>query len=206
MIAIIDYGLGNLQSVQNALDHLGTSSIISGESSVIKTADGLILPGVGAFPDAMQALRDTKLDEWIQQLTLEKGVPILGICLGMQLLLSESEEFKVTKGLDLIQGRCVRIEAQGLKIPHMGWNSLAIDKPSPLLNGVEQDSYVYFVHSYRADVPQNALIAHTTYGQEISAIIGRGCIYGTQFHPEKSEKVGLKILENFIHIVKGDSI
>ena len=196
-ITIIDYGMGNLHSVKNALDHLGIPSVVSSSREDIIAADKLILPGVGAFPDAMAALKANGLDRLIID-QCKGGKPLLGICLGMQLLFDESLEFGNTSGLGLISGRVVPIDAPGLKIPHMGWNSLSINKKSPISAGLD-GAYVYFVHSFRADTAAENVIAYTRYGEDIPALVGREDIpvYGAQFHPEKSHDTGLSIISAF---------
>lgn len=196
VIGIIDYGMGNLHSVKGALDFLGIDNFISSDKARLSTADALILPGVGAFPDAMDSLRRDGLDDFIREQTKTKK--LLGICLGMQLLLEKSEEVRACEGLGLIRGEVVRIKAPGLKIPHMGWNDLRFPRESPLTAGLSEGDYVYFVHSYRAELACEAdLIAYTEYGERIPALIGSGNVWGAQFHPEKSERVGLQILRNF---------
>lgn len=195
MIAIIDYGAGNLFSVQNALNYLGFSNQITKDKKEIQKADGLILPGVGAFPDAMKKLRDSDLLEVIRQEAERK--PFLGICLGMQMLFEKSFEFSETEGLGFIPGEVRRIETT-YKIPHMGWNHLRFyQKDSPLLQGIEEGSSVYFVHSYMAYTPRENISAVCDYGVEITALVEKGMIFGTQFHPEKSGEVGLQMLKNF---------
>ena len=202
---IIDYGMGNLHSVKNAFDFIGEDAVISSDFSDFDKADALLLPGVGAFPDASKVLFESGAAEKIKELCLVKNKPLLGICLGMQLLLEESDEVKLTKGLGLIGGRCERITDTGLKIPHMGWNDLVIDdKSCPLFSYTNTGDYVYFVHSYKAVLKDRAnLCAHTFYGEEIPAVIGNGKnVFGAQFHPEKSEKVGLGMLKSFADFVK----
>ncbi len=202
---IIDYGMGNLHSVKNAFDFLGENAVISADPEEIKKADALILPGVGAFPDASEMLYKSGLADLIKEECINKGKPLLGICLGMQLLLDESDEVRVTKGLGLVSGRCERIANTGLKIPHMGWNDLTVDdKSCPVLKNTRDGNYVYFVHSYKAVLTdRNNLMAHTVYGEEIPAVIGNGKnIFGAQFHPEKSEKVGLDIIKSFCDFVR----
>lgn len=194
MIVIIDYGAGNLFSVQNALDYLGFENKISREKADLERADGLILPGVGAFPDAMEMLRSCGLAPVLQEQALKK--PFLGICLGMQTLFDEGFEFGRTEGLGLIPGRVDQIRCP-YKIPHMGWNHLHIHKESALLQGVPEGSSVYFVHSYMAYTAPEYLSASCGYGVEIPALVERGTVYGAQFHPEKSGEVGLTILKNF---------
>ena len=202
---IIDYGMGNLHSVKNAFDFIGEDSLISSDFSDFDKADALLLPGVGAFPDASKVLYESGAAEKIKELCLVKNKPLLGICLGMQLLLEESDEVKLTMGLGLIGGRCERITDTGLKIPHMGWNDLVIDdEKCPLFSYTKQGDYVYFVHSFKAVLKDRAnLCAHTFYGEEIPAVIGNGKnVFGAQFHPEKSEKVGLGMLKSFADFVK----
>ena len=193
--AIVDYGVGNLKSIANALDYLGLSSEITGQPDGLERADALILPGVGAFPDAADKLRQTGLDRAV--LAQAEKKPVLGICLGMQLLFDEGEEVRPCQGLGLVSGT-VRKIATELKLPHIGWNSLTFPNPSPLFKGVEPGSYVYFVHTFCAlpDQPSNVL-AVTDYGGPVTAAVGRGNIYGCQFHPEKSGETGLQILRNF---------
>lgn len=195
---IVDYGMGNLHSVKNAFEYLGRQVEITGDYEKIANAKAIILPGVGAFPDAAEALKSKGLFELLKQKAQVEKVPFLGICLGMQLLLSKSYEFRECEGLNLIEGSCEKIDAQGLKIPHIGWNSLSFSKKSPLLCGLQKDCYVYFVHSFGAKLKDESdLTAFTEYGTKIPAIIEKDNVFGCQFHPEKSEKVGLTILENF---------
>lgn len=195
MIAIIDYGAGNLFSVKNALDYLQVENCITREISVIQAADRLILPGVGAFPDAMRMLTEQGLVGVIREQAEKK--PLLGICLGMQLLFETGLEFGETPGLGLIPGRVEPIEAPGLKIPHMGWNTLSLTQPSSLTQGLGGEEYVYFVHSFAAKTPARYLLATTEYGGPVTALVGRGQVYGAQFHPEKSGEAGLAMLRNF---------
>ena len=193
--AIVDYGVGNLKSVTNAMDYLGLSTRITSDPRELELADAIILPGVGAFPDAADKLRLTGLDRVLTAQAEQK--PILGICLGMQLLLDRGEEVRECAGLGLVPGRVRRIEI-GLKLPHIGWNSLSFPNPSPLLAGVEEGSCVYFVHSFCAVADDPAtVIAQTDYGVPVTAAVQRGNVYGCQFHPEKSGEVGLQILRNF---------
>ncbi|MDR0853610.1 MAG: imidazole glycerol phosphate synthase subunit HisH [Clostridiales Family XIII bacterium] len=195
MIAIIDYGAGNLFSVQNALKRIGVESIITSDSEVLISADKLILPGVGAFPDAMRMLRGSGLIEVIQKESKEK--PLLGICLGAQILFDKGYEFEETKGLGLIDGYVDKIVAPELKIPHMGWNDVRKINDSPIAIGVSDGSMVYFVHSYKIVTEERNIIFRSEYGQEIPALVNRGKVFGAQFHPEKSGDIGLKILQNF---------
>ncbi len=200
MITVIDYGMGNLHSVKNALDFLGIENKVTGNLDEIKSATALILPGVGAFPDAMKTLEEKGIDTVIKE-KCEKGTPLLGICLGMQLLVDSSEEVAFTKGLGLIKGKCIKIADTGLKIPHMGWNDLTVDIPEcPILKYTENGNYVYFVHSFRIDLEneESNLACHTMYGEKIPAVITNGKnVFGAQFHPEKSEKIGLDMLKAF---------
>ncbi len=198
MIAIIDYGRGNLFSLKNALDFIGAESVITADKDVIASADKMILPGVGAFPDAMNRLNELNLTEFIKEQAKLK--PLLGICLGMQLLFEEGQEFGYCKGLSLVNGKVIPIDGKGMKIPHMGWNELVIDKSCPLLEGVNEGESVYFVHSFRADTDDENLIAHSQYSEKIPALVGTGNVFGAQFHPEKSGKTGLKILSNFVNL------
>lgn len=195
MIAIVDYGAGNLFSVGNALAYLNLEYKITGNPEELEAADAIILPGVGAFADAMTMLTQRGLVEPIRQLAGRK--PLLGICLGMQILFEVGYEFGTTKGLGLIPGCVKRIDAPGLKLPHMGWNDLKIQNPDPLTQGLQGGEYVYFVHSYRADCPAEQVAATTWYGEEIPAMVHNGLVFGAQFHPEKSGAAGLKILQNF---------
>ncbi len=194
MIAIVDYGAGNIFSLKNALDYLGEKSVLTNKADDIVNADSVILPGVGAFPDARKKLADTGLDKVIVSEAQQK--PLLGICLGMQLLFSESREFKKTEGLSLIDGMVDLIKTE-YKIPHMGWNGLKIQKESRLLQGVSDGDFVYFVHSFMAYTDDENVSAYCEYGSKITALAEKGYVYGAQFHPEKSGGVGLKILSNF---------
>ena len=202
MIGIIDYGMGNLRSVEKALQSLGADCAILSRPPAAPSYRGVILPGVGAFTDAMANLRRNGWVEWIRE-TVESGLPFLGICLGLQLLFSRSEEGSGGEGLGLIPGKVVRFPPSVGIIPHMGWNQLQIVSPTPLLSGIREGSYVYFVHSYHAVPDDPAIIAATTdYGIDFVSAVASGNIYGLQFHPEKSQAVGLKILTNFLEVVK----
>ena len=196
-IVILDYGLGNLRSVQKGLEHVGASPTISGDPQQILAADGIILPGVGAFMDAMKCLAPIKevINEYVHS---EK--PMLGICLGQQVLMSSSEEGRLTDGLDLISGKVVRFPRSELKVPHIGWNNIGIKQEHPLFEGIPENSFVYFVHSYYVDTAPENTIASCNYGLEFSASVvnSQGNVMGTQFHPEKSGATGLKILRNFV--------
>jgi len=201
LIGIIDYGMGNLRSVEKAIEHLGGRCRILGRPEEAGDCSGIILPGVGAFAEAMDNLRAGDWVKTIGEITAA-GRPLLGICLGLQLLFSRSEEGRGDTGLDLLPGRVVRLPETAGIIPHMGWNQLRLREPGPLFAGVAEGSYVYFVHSYVA-VPDDpaAIAAVTDYGGGFVSAVSRGNIHGLQFHPEKSQAVGLKILENFLRIV-----
>lgn len=198
-LTIIDYGLGNLRSIEKALQYLGAEVEISNQPSQIDSADALILPGVGAFRDAMMHFETL---ESVVKDAVKEGKPLLGICLGMQMLASESEEGGPHKGLDIIPGRVIRFPESELKVPHMGWNSLVIKKDIPFLKGIENGSYVYFVHSYHVNTEEKYEAVLCDYGIEFPAIITNeaGNVVGTQFHPEKSGAVGLKMLRNFVEL------
>jgi glutamine amidotransferase len=195
-IAVIDYGAGNLKSVTKALDYLGFQSFLASQPQELEQADALILPGVGAFPKCMAALREKGMDRAIvTQAKAQK--PLLGICLGMQMLLDTSTELGESQGLGLIPGRVERIETP-YKLPHIGWNSLEILRENPLTAGLSQGDYVYFVHSFCAQVADPRDLAMTTdYGTPVAAMVARDNVFGCQFHPEKSGPVGMTILKNF---------
>lgn len=195
MIAIIDYGAGNIFSVKNALDYIGLPSILTNKKEDLINADKLILPGVGAFPSAMKMLKETDLIDTIKEQARLK--PFLGICLGMQLIFSKGYEFEECDGLGLIEGTVELMEEPNLSIPHIGWNKLEIQNECPLLNGLSEDEYVYFVHSYKAHCKDENISAFCEYGHKVPALVFSGNIYGAQFHPEKSGNVGLQILKNF---------
>ena len=193
--AIVDYGVGNLKSVSNALSYVGLDNRITGDAGELERANAILLPGVGAFPDAARKLRQTGLDEVILRAGREN--PVLGICLGMQLLFARGEEGEDCLGLGVVPGVVKRMETQ-YKLPHIGWNSLTFPNPSPLFAGVEEGSYVYFVHSFCAVAADPAtVLARTDYGVPVTAAVGKGSVYGCQFHPEKSGEGGLQILKNF---------
>jgi glutamine amidotransferase len=199
VIAIIDYGMGNLHSVSKAVERLGCEMAVTSDPLQILAADGAILPGVGAFGDAMANLRETGLADTVKAYAAS-GKPLLGICLGMQLLFTESEEHGLHQGLNLLPGRVVRFQGS-YKVPHMGWNELSFVQPSPLFEGVEP-GHVYFVHSYHVLPEQRSdLLAVTDYHQPVTAIVGRDSVYGMQFHPEKSGVLGMALLERFVGLV-----
>lgn len=196
MIAIVDYRAGNLASVKKALDHLGVESVVAREPDVAAKAERIILPGVGHF-SSTSVLQETGLREAILQ-RVKQGVPFLGICVGMQWLFASSEEAPSTPGLGLFDGKCERFPAS-VKSPHVGWNSLVCDDRSRLFQGIPSGSFVYFTHSYRAPVVEST-VARSEYGGEFSAAVERERLFGVQFHPEKSGKAGMKILENFCRL------
>lgn len=201
MIAIVDYGAGNIFSVKNALDYLGLESILTADAKQIENADAVILPGVGAFPSAMKMLDERGLTHVVRAEARKK--PFLGICLGMQMILEKSYEFEEADGLGLIPGSVEKIEAPGLIIPHMGWNKLEYGIDCPILHGLGEDAYVYFVHSYAAVTDEKYLAAWVEYGGRVPAMVyDGGTVYGAQFHPEKSGDTGLKILKNFGGLIR----
>ena len=201
MIAIIDYDAGNLRSVEKALEALGSRAIITRNRDEILGADRVILPGVGAFGDAMEKLHQYELVDTIRQ-AAASGKPFLGICLGLQLLFESSEESPGVEGLSVLPGKILRIpDHPGLKIPHMGWNSLSDTPGARLFRGIENGAYVYFVHSYYCKADDESIVAATTeYSTHIHAAVERGNVFACQFHPEKSGSVGLQILKNFIEL------
>lgn len=194
MIAIIDYGAGNIFSVKNALEYLNIPFILTDNKSEIKNADSIILPGVGAFPSAMKKLEEKKLVSVLKEQAEQK--PFLGICLGMQMLFENGCEFEETNGLGLIKGTVKKMDEPSLSIPHIGWNKLEILNDCPLMYGLDDD-YVYFVHSYKAECEDKYISAYCDYGHRVPALVFNGNVYGAQFHPEKSGKTGLQILKNF---------
>jgi glutamine amidotransferase len=200
VIGIVDYGMGNLFSVSKALERLGTDYYISADENRLLKADALILPGVGSFRDAMERLPAKTIKEFAAT-----GKPLLGICLGMQLLFESSEENGLTKGLGLLPGMVSRFpgqtkEGKAYKVPHMGWNRLKFVNESPLLKNLEED-YVYFVHSYFVDAENSeVLLAKADYHEQVAAVVGRDNIFGMQFHPEKSSRLGMALLENFLKL------
>ena len=195
MIAIIDYGAGNLFSVKNALDFLGFENQITASADDLRSADRLILPGVGAFPDAMRMLGESGLIGVIKEEVQKK--PLLGICLGMQMLFEKGYEFGETDGLGLIKGSVKLMTPKALPIPHIGWNSLEFNEPCNLFGNVNDGEYVYFVHSFAADCPSENVAAYCDYGTKVPALVFSGNVYGAQFHPEKSGETGLNILRSF---------
>lgn len=204
MIAIIDYGAGNIQSVYKALKFIGADCKVTSDKDEILNADGAILPGVGSFGDAMDTMTKRDIKDTIIEYT-KSGKPFLGICLGLQLLFPESEETPGVKGLDIFKGTITKIPNQNrtLKIPHMGWNNISIKQKNGIFKDIEGEPYVYFVHSFYLKAQDKDIVAATTqYGVEIDAAVQKGNIIATQFHPEKSGEVGLKMLKNFVEMVK----
>ncbi len=203
MVAIIDYDAGNIKSVEKALHYLGEEAVITRDRDTILGADRVILPGVGAFGDAMEKLRTYELDKVIQKVVAQ-NTPFLGICLGLQLLFESSEESESVEGLGILKGKVVRLpEESDLKIPHIGWNSLKYPNPGRLFTGIAEDSYVYFVHSYYLQAKDPSIVTATTeYGTLIHASVEQGNVFACQFHPEKSSEVGMQILKNFLTISK----
>ena len=201
MIAIIDYDAGNLKSVEKAIQFLGEDVIASRDKEVIKNADKVILPGVGNFGDCMDKLKRYDLIDTINEV-VDKKTPFLGICLGLQLLFKDSEEAPGVAGLGILPGKIVRIpEGEGLKIPHIGWNSLALKNNGRLFNGLDNESFVYFVHSYYLKADDESIVKATTnYGVNIDASVEKDNVFACQFHPEKSSEVGMQILKNFLEV------
>ena len=202
MIAIVDYGVGNLFSLKSSFAAIGAEAVVTGDAQVLRTADKILLPGVGAFEDAAKKLRQSGLDAVLKELAAE-GKPLMGICLGMQLLFEKSYEYGEHEGLGLIPGRVVPMQGvipKDLKIPHIGWNALRICKQSPLLKYVKEGDCVYFVHSYFATDCEPFVVADTEYGAWLTAAVAKDNVFGCQFHPEKSGDVGLAILKAFVEI------
>ena len=201
MIAIIDYDAGNIRSVEKALLALGQDVTVTADRDEILHADKVILPGVGAFGDAMEKLKQSGLDEVIREVT-EKGTPFLGICLGLQLLFEHSDEAPGVEGLGILKGEILRIpDKEGYKIPHMGWNSLHLENDGRLFKGIAENSYVYFVHSYYLKSENEDIVTATTeYSTHIHASVEQGNVFACQFHPEKSSDIGIQILKNFVEL------
>jgi glutamine amidotransferase len=203
MIAIVDYGIGNLGSVTKAFHHVGAQVTLTGDERALRAADALVLPGDGAFGASMDELRQRGLLPVLRE-TATAGKPLLGICIGMQLLFDESEEHGRHEGLALLPGR-VRRFANDLVVPHMGWNALTRCRAHPLLYAIDEGSYVYFVHSYYCDADDDVVLARADYGLEFAAIVGRGNVLGVQFHPEKSQAVGLRMVANLVRWIEAKS-
>jgi glutamine amidotransferase len=201
MVAIVDYGAGNIKSVENAVRYLGHEAVLTRDPAVILSADHVILPGVGAFGDAMARLRRYGLEKVLKE-TVKRGIPFLGICLGLQLLFESSEESPGAQGLGILKGHILRIpDGEGRKVPQIGWNDLTYPNPGKLFAGLPEGTYVYFVHSYYLRAEDPAIVtARTRYGVDIDASVESGNVFACQFHPEKSEAAGMKILQNFLAI------
>jgi len=195
-IAILDYGMGNLRSVEKALEHVGATATVTADPGAIRDAEGLILPGVGAFPRAMERVRERGLDELIDE-RLEAEVPVLGICLGLQLLFETSSELGGATGLGLLPGPVERLRAPGLKIPHIGWAPVRWERESRLTEGIESETPFYFVHSFAPQPLAEDLLGSAEYGERFACAAERGNVFGVQFHPEKSSAAGLRLLANF---------
>ena len=199
MIALIDHGVGNLRSVQKSLKTVGANVVVTSDPDEILQAEKVILPGVGAFGDAMDGLLNRGLDVVVRQV-VALGKPLLGICVGMQLLFETSSELGIYTGLGILPGDVRRFQTNTLKIPQTGWNQIFIRKDSPLVNGLEPGSYAYFNHSFYCSPVNDDVIGETEYGINYASVVGRGRLYGVQFHPEKSQSVGLKMLKNFVEL------
>jgi glutamine amidotransferase len=199
VIAVADYGIGNLGSVTKAFRRYGAEVRLTGDPAELRAADALVLPGDGAFAATMEEVERHGLVPVLRE-ARDAGKPVLGICIGMQLLFEESEEHGRHRGLGFLPGRVRRFEGE-LPVPHMGWNELRPRRPHPMLDGLVPGSYVYFVHSYYCDAPDDVVIASSDYGREFAAVVGRGSVVGVQFHPEKSQEVGLRMVEGFVKMV-----
>lgn len=206
MVAIVDYGVGNLFSLQSSFAAIGAEAVVTADKEILQKADSIILPGVGAFEDAAKKLRATGLDTVLKELVAQ-GKPLMGICLGMQMLFERSYEYGCHEGLGLLEGSVQPIRdvvGEELKIPHIGWNPLIFKKESPLLKYIHPGDCVYFVHSYYAADCESSVIATAEYGAELTAAVANGNVYGCQFHPEKSGDVGLNILRAFVEMGEGE--
>ena len=198
-VAIIDYGVGNLRSVEKAFAAMGCEAVISGEESVLRAAERLVLPGVGAFGACMKALSERGFDRLVRE-KVEEGTPLLGVCVGMQLLFEQSDEFGATRGLGLLRGRVRRFNDE-LLVPHVGWNRITQIRENPLFNGVTNGSFFYFVHSYYCEpVDSQVITGETEYGVNYASVVAHKNICGVQFHPEKSQDAGLRLLRNFARL------
>jgi len=198
LIAVVDYGMGNLRSVEKAFKKIGANVVITSKPEDVKNASAVVLPGVGAFRDCINNLQALGLMDAVVE-SIEQGKPYLGICLGLQVLFEESEEFGKTKGLGLLQGKVVRFPPHKVKIPHMGWNQVHLKKHTKIFEGIDSGSFFYFVHSYYvAPVDNNTVVATTDYGVDFVSAVEKDNIIAVQFHPEKSQSIGLKLIKNFV--------
>jgi glutamine amidotransferase len=195
-IAIVDYGMGNLRSVEKALEHVGATATITSDASAVREADGVILPGVGAFPRAMERVRELDQDELIAE-RREAGVPILGICLGLQLLFDSTTELGGAEGIGLLPGEVAELDAEGLKVPHIGWSPVRWERESRLTEGIASETPFYFVHSFAPRPAAADLLGSAAYGARFACAVERDNVFGVQFHPEKSSAAGLRLLANF---------
>ena len=201
MIAIVDYGMGNLRSVEKGFLKVGVDARVVTDPKTLDDAEAVVLPGVGAFRDCMRNLEEMSLTESIVR-SIQKGKPYLGICLGLQVLFTESEEFGIHKGLDILKGKVLRFQVN-LKVPHMGWNNVRIQRRPPIFDGIQDETFFYFVHSFYVSPDDNDVVAATTdYGITFASMVWKDNIFATQFHPEKSQETGLKILKNFGDFVR----
>ncbi|HKP86824.1 MAG TPA: imidazole glycerol phosphate synthase subunit HisH [Blastocatellia bacterium] len=196
MIAIINYGVGNLRSVEKAFEAVGAQAVVTGDAGIIREAERIVLPGVGAFGECAERLRESGLDELVME-AAERNKPTLGLCVGLQLMFDEGHEFGTHKGLGLMRGRVVRFPQSGPRVPQIGWNQIENLKPHPLVEGLAGGTYFYFVHSYHVEAEADDVIAETDYGIRYPSICARGSVCGVQFHPEKSQDAGLRLLANF---------
>lgn len=195
-IGIVNYGMGNLRSVEKAVERIGAEPLIAAEPARLDRADGLILPGVGAFPRAMARIGELGLGDYLRE-RARRGTPLLGVCLGMQLLFESSEENEGAAGLGLLRGPVRRLRAPGLKLPHIGWSPVAIERPTRLTEGLDDSEPFYFVHSFVPDPEPGELLGSASHGERFAAIVGDANVFGAQFHPEKSSAAGLRMLRNF---------
>ncbi len=199
VITILDYGMGNLRSVEKAFEHVGATVQVTSDPERIRDADALVLPGVGAFPEAMRRIRERRFDEFIAE-RVDAGATLLGICLGMHLLFESSSEHGGASGLGLLPGHVQELRAPGMKLPNIGWLPLQLENASPIVAGIAEGEPMYFVHSLAAHPRAGALVASAEHGERFAAVVGAGRIFGTQFHPEKSSGAGLRMLRNFADI------
>jgi glutamine amidotransferase len=203
VIGIVDYGVGNRRSVEKAFEKIGASAVLTGDAERLRACGGIVVPGVGAFPEAMRRLRATGLDELVIE-RAEAGVPVIGLCLGMQLLFESSVEHEGATGLGLLPGRIVKLDTRGLKLPHIGWNTISWTRSSPLLDGLPDAAAFYHVHSYAPEpADEDIALGLGEYGSKFVSFVERGHVFGAQCHPEKSSTHGLKLLDNFVRICTG---